>query len=131
MRFRLDDVFATERQFLNVACTRARDRLHLTGVKPRWEFLEDSALCPCIGDGLNSLLASCAPRLLLRWLLARSYFSNRRQSNRAREDRGRHTWQDGCPDVLGTVEGDIHHNSLTIAKGAELTGRCRQNEASA
>ena len=29
------------------------------------------------------------------------------------------------------VEGDIHHNSLTIAKGAELTGRCRLNEASA
>ena len=29
------------------------------------------------------------------------------------------------------VEGDIHHNSLAIAKGAELTGRCRQNEASA
>ena len=28
------------------------------------------------------------------------------------------------------VEGDIHHNSLAIAKGAELTG-CRQNEASA
>ena len=28
------------------------------------------------------------------------------------------------------VEGEIHHNSLTIAKGAELTGRCRQNEAS-
>jgi len=29
------------------------------------------------------------------------------------------------------VEGEIHHNSLAIAKGAELTGRCRQNEASA
>jgi cytoskeletal protein CcmA (bactofilin family) len=29
------------------------------------------------------------------------------------------------------VEGDIHHNSLAIAKGAELTGRRRQNEASA
>jgi len=28
------------------------------------------------------------------------------------------------------VEGDIHHNSLAIAKGAELIGRCRQNEAS-
>ena len=28
------------------------------------------------------------------------------------------------------VEGDIHQNSLTIAKGAELIGRCRQNEAS-
>jgi cytoskeletal protein CcmA (bactofilin family) len=29
------------------------------------------------------------------------------------------------------VEGEICHNSLTIAKGAELKGRCRQNEASA
>src|SRR5262249_51551593 len=29
------------------------------------------------------------------------------------------------------VEGDVHHNSLAIEKGAELTGRCRQNEASA
>jgi cytoskeletal protein CcmA (bactofilin family) len=29
------------------------------------------------------------------------------------------------------VEGDIHHNSLVIEKGAELTGRCRLNEASA
>jgi cytoskeletal protein CcmA (bactofilin family) len=29
------------------------------------------------------------------------------------------------------VEGDIHHNSLLIENGAELTGRCRQNEASA
>jgi cytoskeletal protein CcmA (bactofilin family) len=29
------------------------------------------------------------------------------------------------------VEGDIHHNSLAIEKGAELTGRCRQSEASA
>ena len=29
------------------------------------------------------------------------------------------------------VEGEIHHDSLTIANGAELTGRCRQNEASA
>jgi cytoskeletal protein CcmA (bactofilin family) len=29
------------------------------------------------------------------------------------------------------VEGDIHHNSLVIEKGAELNGRCRLNEASA
>jgi len=28
------------------------------------------------------------------------------------------------------VEGDIHHNSLVIENGAELTGRCRLNEAS-
>src|SRR5262245_36968203 len=37
----LDDVFATERQLLYVACTRARDRLYLTGVKPGSEFLGD------------------------------------------------------------------------------------------
>lgn len=28
------------------------------------------------------------------------------------------------------VEGDIHHSSLVIEKGAELTGRCRLNNAS-
>jgi len=28
------------------------------------------------------------------------------------------------------VEGEIHHNSLVVEKGAELTGRCSLNEAS-
>jgi len=37
----LDDVFSTERQLLYVACTRARDRLVLTGIKPGSEFLRD------------------------------------------------------------------------------------------
>ena len=37
----LDDVYETERQLLYVACTRARDRLLLTCVKPGSEFLAD------------------------------------------------------------------------------------------
>ena len=37
----LDEVFETERHLLYVACTRARDRLLVTGVKPGSEFLLD------------------------------------------------------------------------------------------
>jgi superfamily I DNA/RNA helicase len=37
----LDDVYETERQLLYVACTRARDRLLITGVTPGSEFLRD------------------------------------------------------------------------------------------
>ncbi len=37
----LDDVYATERQLLYVACTRARDRLLITGLRPGSEFLGD------------------------------------------------------------------------------------------
>lgn len=37
----LEDVYETERHLLYVACTRARDRLHVSGVKPASEFLED------------------------------------------------------------------------------------------
>jgi superfamily I DNA/RNA helicase/mRNA-degrading endonuclease RelE of RelBE toxin-antitoxin system len=37
----LDDVLATERQLLYVACTRARDGLLVTGVAPGSEFLAD------------------------------------------------------------------------------------------
>ncbi|MGH6876677.1 MAG: UvrD-helicase domain-containing protein, partial [Rhizomicrobium sp.] len=37
----LDDVYETERQLLYVACTRARDRLLVTGVAPASEFLRD------------------------------------------------------------------------------------------
>ena len=37
----LDDVFETERQLFYVACTRARDRLLVSGVKPGSEFLGD------------------------------------------------------------------------------------------
>ena len=37
----LEDVYATERHLLYVACTRARDRLLVTGVEPASEFLDD------------------------------------------------------------------------------------------
>ena len=39
----LDDVYETERQLFYVACTRARDRLLVTGVAPASEFLQDLA----------------------------------------------------------------------------------------
>lgn len=34
-------MFATERQLFYVACTRARDRLLISGVKPGSEFMRD------------------------------------------------------------------------------------------
>ena len=37
----LDEVYGTERHLLYVACTRARDRLLMTGVDPGSEFLDD------------------------------------------------------------------------------------------
>ena len=37
----LEEVFDSERHLLYVACTRARDHLLLTGVKPASEFLDD------------------------------------------------------------------------------------------
>jgi superfamily I DNA/RNA helicase len=37
----LDEVYATERQLLYVAATRARDRLLISGVAPPSEFLAD------------------------------------------------------------------------------------------
>lgn len=37
----LEEVYNTERHLLYVACTRARDALLVTGVKPGSEFLED------------------------------------------------------------------------------------------
>jgi len=39
----LDDVYETERQLLYVACTRAKDRLLVSGVIPGSEFLKDLA----------------------------------------------------------------------------------------
>ncbi len=39
----LDDVYETERHLLYVACTRARDRLLVSGVRPGSEFLQDFA----------------------------------------------------------------------------------------
>ena len=37
----LEEVYNTERHLLYVACTRARDRLLVTGVNPGSEFLDD------------------------------------------------------------------------------------------
>ena len=37
----LQEVYDTERQLLYVACTRARDRLSISGVEPASEFLDD------------------------------------------------------------------------------------------
>jgi superfamily I DNA/RNA helicase len=37
----LQDVYDTERQLLYVACTRARDHLLVTSVRPGSEFIED------------------------------------------------------------------------------------------
>ena len=37
----LDEVYETERQLFDVACTRARDRLLVSGVAPASEFLRD------------------------------------------------------------------------------------------
>ena len=37
----LEDVYNTERHLLYVACTRARDVLMVSGVKPASEFLDD------------------------------------------------------------------------------------------
>ena len=39
----LEEVYNTERHLLYVACTRARDRLLVTGVDPSSEFLDDLA----------------------------------------------------------------------------------------
>ena len=37
----LDDIYETERQLFYVACTRARDRLFISGIAPGSEFLGD------------------------------------------------------------------------------------------
>jgi len=37
----LEEVYNTERHLLYVACTRARDRLLVTGVDPASEFIDD------------------------------------------------------------------------------------------
>ena len=40
----LEEVYNTERHLLYVACTRARDRLLITGIAPGSEFLADMAV---------------------------------------------------------------------------------------
>ena len=37
----LQDAYDSERHLLYVACTRARDQLHVSGVEPVSEFLDD------------------------------------------------------------------------------------------
>jgi len=37
----LEEVYATERHLLYVACTSARDSLWVSGVKPEWKLLRD------------------------------------------------------------------------------------------
>jgi superfamily I DNA/RNA helicase len=37
----LDDVYETERHLFYVACTRARDRLLISAVRPGSEFIQD------------------------------------------------------------------------------------------
>jgi superfamily I DNA/RNA helicase len=37
----LEDIYNTERHLLYVACTRARERLLITGIDPASEFLSD------------------------------------------------------------------------------------------
>ncbi|NML08358.1 UvrD-helicase domain-containing protein [Sphingomonas sp. G-3-2-10] len=41
----LDEIFETERRLLYVACTRAREHLILTGIKPASEYLQDFCVC--------------------------------------------------------------------------------------
>jgi superfamily I DNA/RNA helicase len=48
----LDDVYATERQLFYVACTRARDRLLVSGIKPGSEFLQDMRSAGLEGHGV-------------------------------------------------------------------------------
>jgi len=40
----MDDIYETERRLLYVACTRARDRLMVSGVEPGSEYLTDMAI---------------------------------------------------------------------------------------
>jgi len=37
----LQEVYDTERHLLYVACTRAREHLHVSGVEPMSEFVDD------------------------------------------------------------------------------------------
>jgi len=49
----LEEVYNTERHLLYVACTRARDTLLVTGVKPVSEFLDDLAGKPITDPHAN------------------------------------------------------------------------------
>ena len=53
----LTEVFETERHLLYVACTRARDRLFITGVRPGSEFIEDLGLAADEGGARGKVSA--------------------------------------------------------------------------
>ena len=46
----LEEVYDTERHLLYVACTRARDRLLVTGTDPASEFLDDLVPAAYFGE---------------------------------------------------------------------------------
>jgi superfamily I DNA/RNA helicase len=52
----LEDVYDTERHLLYVACTRARDRLLVTGVEPGSEFLEDLKALAGVNLGVEGFI---------------------------------------------------------------------------
>jgi ATP-dependent exoDNAse (exonuclease V) beta subunit len=55
----LKDVYNTEHHLLYAACTRARDHLLVTGVKPASEFLDDLLNCVPAGNAaLKPILCS-------------------------------------------------------------------------
>lgn len=61
----LEEVYNTERHLLYVACTRARDRLLITGVAPASEFLADLSTCkPSTGHGIIGMAS--APSVVKR-----------------------------------------------------------------
>lgn len=53
----LEEVYNTERHLLYVACTRARDHLLVTAVRPESEFLDD-----VISPGVSASRATANPR---------------------------------------------------------------------
>ena len=59
----LDEVYATERQLLYVAATRARDRLLISGVRPASEFLANLHIAP---SSMSSDYAYTADDVIMR-----------------------------------------------------------------
>ena len=52
----LDEVYETERHLFYVACTRARDRLLVSGVEPASEFFADlKFFCALADEGLKGV----------------------------------------------------------------------------
>lgn len=61
----LDDVYATERQLLYVACTRARDHLLVTAVKPGSEFIGDLGASKQRSEAAKAELTTISQKLEL------------------------------------------------------------------